>query len=190
MAILPILKYPEPFLRTKATAIEAVDESVRALIRDMTETMYAGRGIGLAATQVGSDKRVIVLDVPDEIDGGKDGEGEAEGPPRLKRTRGKNLVALINPEVVLAEGKTKYEEGCLSVPGINAYVERAVKVRVRAVDKDGNDVEMAAEGLFAIALQHEIDHLDGILFIDRLSRLKRQYLIRKYNKAMEERLAL
>lgn len=170
MTLLGILKYPDPFLKTKAKKVESVDDSVRALISDMTETMYQARGIGLAATQVGVDKRVVVLDVPDDEE---------------RRERGKNLIALVNPEILEASGSVKYEEGCLSVPGINADVERAANIRVRALNREGNTVEFEAEGLFAIALQHEIDHIDGILFIDRLSRLKRDMIKRRLKKALE-----
>jgi peptide deformylase len=137
----------------------------------MVETMYYARGIGLASVQVGDTRRVVVLDVPDEDE--KD------------RTKGKNLIALVNPEIVLVEGETTYEEGCLSLPGITADVDRAAKVKVQALDRDGNPFEIEAEGLLAIALQHEIDHLNGIIFIDRLSRLKRELVKRKYKKSLE-----
>ena len=169
--ILEIIRYPDPFLKTHASRVEAVDESVRTLIDNMVETMYYARGIGLASVQVGDTRRVVVLDVPDEDE--KD------------RTKGKNLIALVNPEIVLVEGETTYEEGCLSLPGITADVERAAKVKVQALDRDGNPFEIEAEGLLAIALQHEIDHLNGIIFIDRLSRLKRELVKRKYKKSLE-----
>ena len=169
--ILEIIRYPDPFLKTHASRVEAVDESVGKLIDDMVETMYYARGIGLASVQVGDTRRVVVLDVPDEDE--KD------------RTKGKNLIALVNPEIVLVEGETTYEEGCLSLPGITADVDRAAKVKVQALDRDGNPFEIEAEGLLAIALQHEIDHLNGIIFIDRLSRLKRELVKRKYKKSLE-----
>ena len=169
--ILEIIRYPDPFLKTHASRVEAVDESVRTLIDNMVETMYYARGIGLASVQVGDTRRVVVLDVPDEDE--KD------------RTKGKNLIALVNPEIVLVEGETTYEEGCLSLPGITADVDRAAKVKVQALDRDGNPFEIEAEGLLAIALQHEIDHLNGIIFIDRLSRLKRELVKRKYKKSLE-----
>lgn len=171
MALMEILKYPDPFLKEKATPVEKIDDEIRKLITGMVETMYRAKGIGLAAPQVGSGKRVIVLDVPDDSD---------------RREQGKNLMALVNPEITGSEGKTKYEEGCLSLPGMTADVERYAKVTVRAMDAEGNISVIEAEGLLAIALQHEIDHLDGILFIDRLSRLKREIIKRKYKKAMEE----
>lgn len=176
MPILEILKYPDPFLKTTASEVKTVDGPVKTLIADMIETMYHARGIGLAAVQVGVDKRVIVLDVPDE---------NVE-----ERQKGKNLVALVNPRIIKSEGETKYEEGCLSVPGITADVVRASEVTVSALGRDGKPVEIEASGLFAIALQHEIDHLDGFLFIDRLSRLKKEIVKRKLKKAFEAERAL
>jgi peptide deformylase len=169
--ILEVIKYPDPFLKTKAARVESVDSSVRKLIDDMVETMYYAKGIGLASVQVGDPRQVVVLDVPDEDD--------------RDRVKGKNLMALVNPEIVSSEGETFYEEGCLSVPGVTADVERAAKVKVRALDRDGKPFELEAEGLLAIALQHELDHLNGILFIDRLSRLKRELVKRKYRKSLE-----
>ncbi|MBI5827042.1 MAG: peptide deformylase [Deltaproteobacteria bacterium] len=173
MALLNILKYPDPFLKTKAAPVQSIDLEVKKLISDMVETMAMARGIGLAATQVGVGKRVVVLNVPV-------GENDEE-----RRERGKNLVVLVNPEIVGSSGSITYDEGCLSVPGVTAEVERFSNVTVKALDRDGAPFEIKAEGLFAIALQHEIDHLDGILFIDRLSRLKRELIKRKYKKAME-----
>lgn len=172
MALLNILKYPDPFLKTKAAPVQSIDLEVKKLISDMVETMAMARGIGLAATQVGVGKRVIVLDVP--------GDNDEE-----RRERGKNLVVLVNPEIVGSSGSITYDEGCLSVPGVTAEVERFSNVTVKALDREGALFEIKAEGLFAIAMQHEIDHLDGILFIDRLSRLKRELIKRKYKKAME-----
>lgn len=182
MAILQVLKYPDPFLKIKAEPVIAIDDGVKGLIRDITETMYYSRGIGLAAVQVGVSKRVIVLDVPDEeIE--EDGDGATKRP--APDGRGKNLIALINPEIIEASGSVVFEEGCLSVPGQTADVERAAEVRVRALDKDGQTIEIKAGKLYAIALQHEIDHLDGILFIDRISRLKRELIKRRIRKARE-----
>lgn len=167
MSVLEILKYPDPLLKKKALPVGTIDEGIEDLINNMVETMYAAKGIGLAANQVGVDKRVIVLDVPEE-------EGS-----------GRNLIVLINPEIVIAEGKTTYEEGCLSLPGFTAEVKRFLKVRVRGLDRWGKDVEIEGGGLLAIALQHEIDHLEGILFIDRLSRLKRDIIKRRIAKTLE-----
>lgn len=184
MAILQVLKYPDPFLKVKAEPVTVVDEGIKGVIRDMTETMYYSRGIGLAAVQVGVNKRVIVLDVPDEEDEEDDDGDGAPKRPKLDQ-RGKNLIALINPEIIEASGSVVFEEGCLSVPGQTADVERAACVRVRALNKDGQTIEVAADRLYAIALQHEIDHLDGILFIDRISRLKRELIKRRIRKAQE-----
>lgn len=179
MAQLQILKYPDPFLKTTASEVGIIDAEVLSLIDNMVETMRKGKGIGLAAVQVGVAKRVIVLDVPDERPDDESGE---EAPPYV---RGKNLVALINPEIIAAYGSTKFEEGCLSIPGITADVERAEEVTVRALDRNAETIEISTGGLFAIALQHEIDHLDGKLFIDRLSRLKREFIKRRIMRAIE-----
>lgn len=181
MSLMNIIKYPDPFLKTHAAKVAVVDDSVKKLIADMIETMYAANGIGLAAVQVGVALRVIVLDVPDaEPDDGGDNR------PR-KRVKGKNLMAFVNPEIVSATGETVFEEGCLSLPGETANVKRAESVCIKALNKDGKLVEFSANGLLAIALQHEIDHLDGIVFIDRISRLKREFIKRRLKKAAEAR---
>ena len=180
MSILEILKYPDPFLKTEAAPVSSVDDSVRSLIDDMFETMYRFRGIGLAAVQVGVDKRVIVLDVP-EI--GLDEESDA-GPDEPEEPR-RSILALVNPDIIDSDGKITYEEGCLSVPGVNADVQRADYIRVEALDRDGVKVNIEANGLLSIAIQHEVDHLDGVLFIDRLSRLKRELVKRKLKKQIE-----
>ena len=158
MARLPILEYPDPRLRMRAEPVTEVDEALKALIADMFETMYAAPGIGLAATQVNVHKRLLVVDTSAE---------------------GNEPYCLINPEIVTAEGQTTAEEGCLSVPEYYDYVERAAKVRVRALDRDGKPFELDAEGLLAVCIQHEIDHLDGKLFVDYLSELKRERLKKK-----------
>jgi len=170
MSVLEIIKYPDPFLKTKAKPVLRIDEEIKRLISDMIDTMYFAKGIGLAATQVGLNKRIAVLDVP---------EGE-------NYRKGKNLIAVINPAITAHEGEVKYEEGCLSVPGFTADVKRFATVVVRGLDKNGKDLEINAEGLLAIALQHEIDHLNGILFIDRLSKIKRDIIKRKIRKAIED----
>ena len=156
MALRPILKYPDPVLRERATPVANIGGDVVQLVEDLAETMYAAPGVGLAATQVGVGQRVIVLDV----------HGPDEEP-------GKRLLKLINPEVTEREGELLWEEGCLSVPELTAPVKRARRVLVRAWTPDEKEIEIEAEELFAVALQHEIDHLDGKLFLDRLSRLKR-----------------
>ncbi len=181
MSILEILKYPDPFLKTKATPVESVDDSIRTLIDDMFETMYRFRGIGLAAVQVGVAKRVIGLDVP-EIDMTEEPEDDVAD---TTAERPKILLALVNPNIIDSDGKITYEEGCLSVPGVNADVQRADYIRVEALNRDGAKVDIEAKGLLSIAIQHEIDHLDGILFIDRLSRLKRELVKRKLKKQIE-----
>jgi peptide deformylase len=164
MAIREILTVPDPRLKQKAAAVEAVDDGVRALLDDMLETMYEASGIGLAATQIGVPQRVVVMDL---------GQREGEKEPRF----------FVNPEVVWASEETApYEEGCLSVPEYYDAVERPVRVRVRYLDYDGKAVEEEAEGLFAVCFQHELDHLNGVLFIDHLSRLKREQAIKKVKK--------
>ena len=167
MAILEILKYPDPNLKKKANPIIKIDQAVRQLAKDMAETMYAAPGVGLAATQVGEPFRLIVLDVT-----------PADQP--------KDLKVLINPEIVSAEGDCTWEEGCLSIPDYCEEVKRKKKVVVRCQNLEGETVEIAGENLLSIALQHEIDHLDGILFIDRLSRLKRSLVKRKIQKEFKE----
>jgi peptide deformylase len=154
-----VLVYPDPVLKQKARPVAKVDDSIRELIKDMAETMYAEDGVGLAAPQVGVLKRILVIDTS-------------------PRQPGQKLLAFINPELVSADGRTKYTEGCLSIPGESEEIERFAKVTVRALNEQGETFEVEAEGLLAIALQHEMDHLDGVLFVDRLSSLKRG-LIRK-----------
>lgn len=170
MAKFEILRYPDPLLSRKAKPVERVDDEVRTLIGDMVETMFGADGVGVAATQLGVDMRVIVLDVPtSEAD---------DGQP----VRGRNVMGLVNPEIVSSSGEISYEEGCLSVPGVLAYVTRASNVVVKALDADGKEIEIIGQGLLAVALQHEIDHIDGVLFIDRLSRLKREFITKKLKK--------
>jgi peptide deformylase len=167
MAKLTILEFPDPRLRTRAAPVTAVDESVRKLIDDMLETMYAAPGIGLAATQVNVHKRVLVADVSQEQD---------------------QPLAFVNPEIIEREGKTEAEEGCLSVPGIfDKLNARSARVVVRALDRDGKPFEMEAEGLLAVCIQHEMDHLEGKLFVDYLSELKRTRIRKKLEKERRER---
>ncbi|MBI4754162.1 MAG: peptide deformylase [Betaproteobacteria bacterium] len=151
MALLPILRYPDERLHCQAAPVERVDEEVRKLARDMAETMYAAPGIGLAATQVNVHRQVIVIDISEE------------------RNR---LVTLINPELLAREGEQVCEEGCLSVPGIYEKVSRAERVTVRALGLDGEPFTLQAEGLLAVCVQHEMDHLQGRIFVEYLSRLK------------------
>jgi peptide deformylase len=167
VALRPILTYPDAALKRRAAPVDDIDGAVAQLVEDMTETMYAAPGVGLAATQVGAPQRVIVLDVHDED----------EAP-------GKRLLKLINPQIVERDGEIEWEEGCLSVPDLTAPVTRARRVLVRAWTTEQKEVQVEAEELLAVALQHEIDHLDGKLFLDRLSRLKRD-LYRTRQKKLE-----
>lgn len=165
MAKLPILIAPDPRLKEKSAPVKRVDGAIRKLIDDMLETMYAAPGIGLAAPQVGQLKRLIVVDVAKD-----------EAP--------KDPHALINPELVwVSDEDSTYEEGCLSVPEHYADVTRPARIRVRYLDREGEIREMEAEGLLATVIQHEMDHLDGILFIDHLTSLKRNMILRKLLKA-------
>jgi peptide deformylase len=166
MTKLAILEYPDPRLRTTAQRVESVDDAVRQLASDLLETMYAAKGVGLAATQVDVHRRVIVLDVSEE--------------------RNQPMV-LINPELLKAEGRGPGEEGCLSVPDVFEKVQRATHIRVRALGRDGEPFEMDADGLLAVCIQHEMDHLEGKLFVDYLSELKRQLIRRRLEKERKQR---
>lgn len=166
MAILDILHFPDARLRNKAKPVTEVDARIRQLIDDMFETMYDAPGIGLAAIQVNEPSRVIVIDVSED--------------------RSQPLT-LVNPEILDRQGEEEMDEGCLSVPGVYETVKRAEQIRVRALDRDGNRFEIDADGLLAVCIQHEIDHLDGKLFVDYLSNLKRQRIRKKLEK--EARLA-
>jgi peptide deformylase len=165
MAVLNIRTYPDEVLKRKAETVEAVDDELRLLMDNMAETMYAAPGIGLAAPQVGVSKRIIVLDVSTP---------EEKAP----------LLQLANPEVVEAYGEVQIEEGCLSLPGFLSSVKRFSEVTVKALDRDGNPVTIEAGGLLAIALQHEIDHLEGTLILDRASMLKREFYRKKIKKSL------
>jgi peptide deformylase len=163
MAIRSILQYPDKRLRNRAVPVTAVTPDVLALIEDMKETMYAAPGCGLAAPQIGVALRLFIVDTA--------GEDEPS-----------DLRVFINPEIVSREGKTVWEEGCLSFPGVHEEIERAAKVTVRALDEAGQPVELTADGLLAVAVQHENDHLDGVLMIDHMSVLKRRLALRKLQK--------
>lgn len=165
MAKLPILEFPDPRLRTVAKPVETVDDALRVLVDDMFETMYAAPGIGLAATQVDVHQRLLVLDV-----------SEDQSRP----------MVFINPEILSAEGHQVYQEGCLSVPGIYADVKRANSVRVKALDRDGKEFEIEADGLLAVCIQHEMDHLAGKVFVDYLSPLKREQVRKKLAKQQRD----
>ncbi|MFA7388335.1 MAG: peptide deformylase [Thiohalobacteraceae bacterium] len=162
MAKLEILHFPDPRLRTRARPVASVDAELQRLVDDMFETMYAAPGIGLAATQVDVHQRLLVADVSEDKD---------------------QPLVLINPEILQLDGVEEMEEGCLSVPGFYDKVQRAERVKVRALDREGKTFELDADGLLAVCIQHEIDHLDGKLFVDYLSNLKRQRIRKKLEKA-------
>ena len=168
MAIHEVVIMGDPILRTAAAEVDAFDPDLKTLVRDMFETMYHAEGIGLAAPQIGISQRVIVVDL------------RSEEQPEAR-------LALINPKVVWASKESeKAPEGCLSIPGLEEVIKRSSAIRVEAVDIDGGSIELETEGLFARVLQHEIDHLDGILFVDRVSALKRRILMKKWKKIQSE----
>ena len=164
MALLEIKKYPEKILKEKTAYIESIDRDIQCLINDMIETMNAARGVGLAANQVGVLKRLCVIDTREE-----------KSP----------LVILINPVILEKEGVEESEEGCLSVPGYLPVIKRAAKVSVKGLNREGKPVEIEATGLLARVLQHEIDHLDGLLIIDRISPIKREFFKKRYKKSLK-----
>jgi peptide deformylase len=166
MALLTILRYPDPRLHKVAVKVTQVDDNIRKLIKDMAETMYAAPGIGLAATQVDVHKRLIVVDISETRD---------------------QLKVLINPQILASSGEADCEEGCLSVPGVYEKVRRAEYVKVTALDQNGQPFTLDAEGLLAVCIQHEMDHLEGKVFVERLSRLKQQRIMTRLRK--QERAA-
>ena len=165
MAILPIIHYPDERLHTRAKPVARVDDTIRQLVSDMAETMYAAPGIGLAATQVDVHLRVIVIDISENRD---------------------QLLALINPVIFRAEGRAEREEGCLSVPGIYEPVMRATRISVRFLNGAGEEVTLDAEGLLGVCIQHEMDHLEGKVFVEYLSRLKQTRIKQKLKKRSRE----
>lgn len=165
MALLNILRYPDGRLHKTAAPVTVFDESLKKLVRDMAETMYAAPGVGLAASQVDVHKQVIVIDVSERHD---------------------SLVVLVNPEVVEASGVSDIEEGCLSVPNVYDIVERAERVKVRAFDQNGNPLTLEAQGLLAVCIQHELDHLKGKVFVEHLSQLKQQRVRAKLAKQLRK----
>ncbi|MEW6144294.1 MAG: peptide deformylase [Thermodesulfobacteriota bacterium] len=184
MALRKILTYPDPFLRKKCAPVEEIDGEVLRLLDDMAETMYEARGVGLAASQIGVDKRVVVIDIsPRYLDTDEEEEEDAED-GRKAEYEGPGLIELINPEIISSDGEIIAEEACLSIPGFTSDVKRKQKVRIEAYNREGEMVEIEAEDLLARVFQHEIDHLNGVLFIDRLSRLKRELIKRKIEKEL------
>jgi len=169
MAILEIRKYPEKVLKQKASPVTSFDQELQELIDNMIETMYAAPGVGLAAPQVGEPRRVAVIDISSRED---------KCP----------LLVIVNPVIVSSEGEVEFEEGCLSLPEYTALVKRSENVVVKALDRDGKAIEVGATDLLAIALQHEIDHLDGILLIDRISPIKREFFKKRYKKIQKMNL--
>jgi peptide deformylase len=166
MALLPILRYPDPRLHKIAKPVEVVDDRIRTLIRDMAETMYDAPGVGLAATQVDVHERVVVIDVSED---------------------GNDLLVLINPEIIWKSEETQvYEEGCLSVPGVYDEVQRSARIRVRTLNEKGETVEFDAEGLLAVCVQHELDHLMGKVFVEYLSVLKQNRIKTRLRKQERE----
>ena len=167
MALLPILQYPDPRLHKVAKSVVSVTEQTRKLIKDMAETMYAAPGVGLAATQVDVHERIVVIDISEEHN---------------------DLKVLINPVLLTAEGEEVSEEGCLSVPGIYEDVTRAERVVIKALDENGKDFELEADGLLAVCIQHEMDHLQGRMFVEHLSHLKQTRIRAKLKKQRRETL--
>jgi peptide deformylase len=170
MALREIRKYPDPVLRKKTSRVERIDSTLDRLIEDMVETMHAAPGVGLAANQVGVSLQLAVIDLSSRDD-------EEQRHP---------LLVIINPEVLAMEGSVIEEEGCLSIPDYAEKVKRAARVKVRAQDRTGKKFEIEAEGLMAKALQHEIDHLNGLLFVDKLSPLKKNFFRRRFKKTLVE----
>ena len=167
MALREILKYPDPRLREVAQPVDQVDDEIRALVDDMAETMYAAPGVGLAATQIGVDKRVFVIDIA------------ADNEPS-------ELRVFINPEILELDGVQTWNEGCLSFPGVSEEIKRAERVKVRALGVNGQPFVLEADGLLAVAVQHENDHLNGVLMIDKLSALKKRMMSRKLEQAQRD----
>ncbi len=163
MAVLEIKKYPDKILTERTSVVKEITSEVQKLIDDMIETMYAAPGVGLAANQVGVPKQVLIIDV----------SSKEERVP---------LITLINPEIISLEGEANFEEGCLSLPGYTTMLKRAEIVRVKGLDRNGKSVEIEGKGLMSRALQHEIDHLNGILLIDRIGRIKREFFIKRYKR--------
>ncbi|SEF49619.1 peptide deformylase [Bosea lathyri] len=202
MAIRPLVILPDAQLRLVSAPVTAITPEIKALAADMLETMYDAPGIGLAAIQIGVPQRVVTIDLAkraEDADADTDGEGEEGGEepkrpvdePRPSVDEPRNPMVFVNPEVVWSSEETSvYEEGCLSIPEYYEEVERPASVKVRYMDLDGKQQEIAADGLLATCLQHEIDHLNGVLFIDYLSRLKRERVTKRFSKAAKRESAV
>jgi peptide deformylase len=167
MALLPILTYPNPILKTVASPVAEVTDEIRSLVEDMAETMYDAPGVGLAANQIGVLKRIFVIDIADEDEPS-------------------NLLTFINPEIFEMDGEQVFSEGCLSFPGASEDIKRAATVKIRALGLDGQPFELEADGLLAVAIQHENDHLNGVLMIDKVGSLKKRKISRQVQKAVAE----
>lgn len=167
MTILNILHFPDERLRTRAQPVESVDENIRSIVKNMLETMYEAPGVGLAATQVDIHRRIVVIDISEEND---------------------QPLCLINPKILTSQGEEEMEEGCLSVPGVFEIVRRSESIRVQALNEQGESFEFDADGLLAVCIQHELDHLEGKLFVDYLSELKRQRIKKKLDKERRKTL--
>ncbi len=180
IAVSKIVKLPDPRLRLASEPVGAIDGAVKALAEEMLEAMYAARGIGLAAIQIGIPKRIVVIDLGREVEGETELDEDGEEVPKYEA----DPQVLVNPEILWRSEETRlYEEGCLSIPDYVEEVERPARIRVRWTDLDGATVEREADGLLATCIQHEVDHLDGRLFIDYLSRLKRDRVVKRFAKA-------
>jgi peptide deformylase len=182
MSLLPIIEIPDPLLRAQSAPVEAISDDITRLIADMLETMYEAPGIGLAAIQIAVPRRVLVIDLQEPALSEVEGSGEEEGEPVRKPH------VFINPEILhRSDARKTYNEGCLSIPDQYAEIERPDVVRARWIDELGRSQEAEFDGLMSVCLQHEIDHLNGVLFIDYLSRLKRDMVVKKVVKARKER---
>ena len=185
MSVLPIVKLPDPILRLKSKPVERVDDELRGFLDSMLETMYEAPGIGLAAIQVGEPLRLVTIDCAKRSDDEEDGDGEPQRGETEEAER--NPIFLINPEIVaFGDTASTYEEGCLSIPEYFADVERPATCAVKYLDREGKEQMLEADGLLSVCVQHEIDHLNGTLFIDHISRLKRDMVVRKFTKIAKQ----
>jgi peptide deformylase len=185
MSILPIVHIPDPILRVESKPVERFDEQLRAFLDDMLDTMYDAPGIGLAAVQVGEPLRIFTVDCTERAENEEEGDGEPQRGETLEENR--NPIFMINPEIVAStDVPSVYEEGCLSIPDFYAQVERPEGVTVKYQDETGAEQLLEADGLLATCIQHEYDHLNGVLFVDHISKLKRDMVIRKFTKVAKQ----